>query len=66
MTLAAKIGRKAAVLRWIFLAGFLFYAVDFLAARPTPKTAAAAAACGLAWLFLSRKKMRELDSPKPR
>ncbi|HVC09117.1 MAG TPA: hypothetical protein VNH15_04165 [Elusimicrobiota bacterium] len=66
MTLSAKVGRGATTLRWIFLAGFLFYAVDFLAARPTLKTAVHAALCGLAWFFLSRKKMRELDSPKPR
>ena len=66
MTRAAKLKRSLLSARWVFLAGFLFYAAKFVFSRPAAGTAAKAAACGLAWLLLSWKKMRELDAPAPR
>ncbi len=66
MTRAARLKRILLSARWVFLAGFLLYAAKFVFSRPAAGTAARAAVCGLVWLLLSRKKMRELDAPAPR
>ena len=58
----SKAKRRLLVLRWPLLAGFLFYAAHFLFVRPTLKAAEIAALCGLAWFFLSQKKIRQIDS----
>ncbi|MDE2313197.1 MAG: hypothetical protein KGL04_03370 [Elusimicrobia bacterium] len=66
MTRSGKLKRGLLSARWAFLAGFLFYAAEFVFSRPAAGTAAKAAICGLGWLLLSWKKMRELDAPAPR
>jgi hypothetical protein len=48
-------------LRWLFLATALAGAGACALFGVTPARAGAAAACGLLWLMLSRRKARSLD-----
>ncbi len=64
--MTSKAWNRVLMLRWPLLAGAVFYTGRFLFVRPTAASAELAAACGAAWLFFSRKKMRQIDSPRPR
>ena len=47
--------------RWVFLVGAVFGAARCALFKATPGRVAFAAACGLVWYWLSRRKVLSLD-----